>query len=354
MGNLVRSILLLLTIAAAVVAGIYHYKADLIDSADWHFQHWYVEPFQDELEAVQELEIPEESEQAIDRLEVALKDLRSTRIGDNRFSVWRQMTRLLGTHYSAIGRDVDCIRILLEALKLDPNNLELRADLVRALIRVGSPESLSVAKRHLGFLTQRFPNWSLCGDLAMAFAVEARDGAALAKALEMFQRNQRAELLKDWQVFLFPEEGKHTASALEHATQDGDDSLARLVIETDVPEGGISRLRLDPPSNQFGTVRDWSLSVKDSEGREIVSRLTAWSSQQRVEFMEDGAVRLVGKGDPQLVLVLATPLEVAATVQVEFLFRPESNLPEDVRLVLEDESVRKDFEAYFAKQGGGN
>ncbi len=353
MGNLLRLMLLLLTLAAVVVAGIVHYRGDLVDGADRRFQRWFVQSFKDELQAVEAMEMPGGRDEAIGRLQQALGDLESTRLGDNRFPIWRQMTELLGSHFAESGKDEDAIRLFLGALELDPNNMEFRASLIRALIRLGSTESLESAEHHLAFIEERFPEWSLCKELAMTSAIGTRNGTEIAMALEVYQAHQLAEMLDNWQVFLFPHGGKLIATDLVRAVKDPDGPHFRLKFEAAVPEGGLAKFRLDPPSSQFGLVQDWGLAVKSPDGSEMLKGPFTWSAVKGAEVLENGSIRLVGKKDPQFVLSFKEPKHVSSVVEVEFWFRPGHEVPDEIRTLLEDDSIRLDFEAYFASRSGG-
>ncbi len=349
MGNLIRTILLLLTIAAAVVGGVFRYQPRFLGRVDRKLQNLHKIGFDREYDAVKALSMPQGRGEAVSRLEAALADLEGTRLGDNRFPAWRSMTGLLASHYSELGDDVQVRDLLVGALQVDPNNLDFRPQLIRALIRMGGAEDMEHARANFAFLQKRFPRWSLVAHLEMELAIKGKDGAMMAQAYLRSRDQGRRELLNNWQVFLFPKDGAHTRTDLINAVLDNDGLLARAHFEVVVPEGGVARLRLDPPTGQRGTIRDWGVTLSDASGVELHRETGKWSSVVRTSVLDDGAMRLIGGKDPQWNLSLADPLQVNSKLHVELWFNPTAEVPQGLEAALQDSKIRSDFEAKLAE-----
>ncbi|MFT5197438.1 MAG: hypothetical protein ACI87O_000077 [Planctomycetota bacterium] len=352
MGKIIRIVLLLFVILAGVTVAVFRYKQAFLGKVDTQLQYWYKKPYQDEHNAIKELPMPAGRDEAVRRLEESLDDLEGTRLGDNRFPIWRSMTQMLSDHYMELGAHDKAAKLLKKALKIDPNNLEMRSDLVSSLASIGTIDSLKSAQEHLDFIGYRFPNWSVVAGLELELALQAHDGKAIASALQKSKAHVREELMDNWQVFLFPSNGAHVGSPLVKAVQDQEGELVRAKFELEAPEGGLARFRLDPPTKQSGIVRDWGVVLRDGNGQELVRETARWASALRTDVHADGALQLTGKADPQWILTFNEPLDSTPSLTVEFWFRPDSSVPTKVEEALLDPQVREDFNAQMAKIHG--
>lgn len=354
MGNFIRFVLFLFVILAGVTVLVFQHKPHLLVKVDSQLQYWYKKPYQNEHNAIKELPMPEGRAEAVQRLEDSLKDLADTRLGDNRFPIWRGMVQMLSGHYHELGNHEESVALLRRSLKVDPHNLEMRSDLVLALANVGTGEALAEAEENLEFIRYRFPVWSKVASLELSLALNARDGKAIAIAMVRSREHGRRDLLGNWQVFLFPNEGKHTKSELTPAHLESDSGIARATIDLDIPEGGAVRFRLDPPTKIAGIVRDWEVILRGGDGQELARKSGDWDSTVRTEVQTDGALLLKGESDPQWILRFEETLVGSGRMQVEFSFHPETVLPPEVEVALQDPMVRAAFDAHMEDmQGSG-
>ncbi|MFT4648058.1 MAG: hypothetical protein ACI9X4_001277 [Glaciecola sp.] len=356
MGNLFRTLLLLITVLAGAVLYSFHYQSNLIERIDGRLQRQVAAPYQKEFEAIQALELPDEIPVAVERLENALDELDDVQVKDKLFTVWRSMTGLLSQHYQALGEDPSTIELLRAGLDRDPRNLEFRSELATVLIRVGTPETLLEAREHLQFFQTRFPFRTLEGVLRLQLAVKLKDGKAIADAMASVQVRGRAALMTRWQAFLFSPTKNVENSTYVSAVADSSGDLVRLEITLDVPEGGVSRFRLDPPGDVAGYLFDWGVCLRDVEGNEIFSESKKWTGMIRSQLLDDGSVELSGKRDPQLVLRFGETFAFTGPATVECWFRPEPRIPAGVAAALQDPGVRAEYEQQRAIliQGGSN
>ncbi len=355
MGNFIRFVLLLFVILAGVTLVVHRHFPQVLVKVDTQLRYWHKKPYLNEHKAIKGLPMPGGREEAVSRLEESLHEMSDTRLGDNRFPIWRSMVHLLSDHYRELGSNKKMAELLRKALKTDPHNLEMRSDLVQALGAIGTLESVESANEHLSFIRHRFPSSSTVANLDLMLAMQARDGKAMALALTESNINVREELLINWQAFLFPSEGAYTKSDMAIASPDPEGALVRVVIEIEAPASGVVRIRLDPPSGQSGIIRDWGFVLRDEAGQELVRETKVWQSALRTVVHPDGSLQLDGKVDPQWILKLKEPLKTTSQMTVEFWFRPDNEMPVEVEKALEDPQVREAFDAEMVKihaQGG--
>ncbi len=335
--NLLRGLLLLVSVIAAVVAFVWGFDPALVTRCDRWINARYVESHSKVLRSAEEMLQVGETARGISLMASHLEDIHWVKKTDRLSAHKRKVhSRLIG-EYLKLDQEEEALRVYDSLIQFDSRDLE--SALKRATLQLEVPGRRAQGEEEIARLYRLAPTIPVTSRF-LDFSLKKRD---LVESIRSLYRYSRLTLAPDslgrreWRVFWSSGDKFSRKRVWKGAPELLAGNRVALTAELPVEGARLNRFRIDFPGRLYAVISDFVFSFEWDGRRLVLDKQTVDYKVRRIELRCGALITRHQNG----FMFFNLPEEISLQAGVKFRFeaRLEPYMPKDFEDLIGDQDL---------------